>query len=141
MARLRMRRKRRGFTLMELLLVMAILVILGSLVGFYISGVQDRSFSDAARAQIDNFENSLALFKLDSHRFPSTDEGLAALVTSSGNASKKWKGPYIEGKEVPTDPWGNPYQYESTSDPQEPFRIWSWGPDMKDGTDDDVFNE
>jgi general secretion pathway protein G len=125
---------------MEVLLVMAILVILGSLVGFYISGVQDRSFSDAARAQIDMFEKSLSLFKLDNHRYPSSDEGLNALLTEPGSA-KKWKGPYIEGKAVPTDPWGNDYEYETTSNNSEPFRIYSYGPDMKDGTDDDVFKE
>ena len=136
--RTKRRTRQRGFTLMEVLLVLAILVILGSMVGIYFIGVQKRGYSDAARTQIGMFEQQLKVFYLDVGRYPTSDEGLQALRTAPGAAANKWRGPYSE-KEIPTDPWGMAYQYELAG--SESPKIWSLGPDMANGTEDDVTNE
>ncbi len=137
--RRRLRRRRTGFTLMEVLLVLAILVILGSLVGIYFAGMQARGFSDAAKTQIGMFEQQLKLYHLDMGTYPSTELGLNALRVKPGD-STKWRGPYTE-KDIPVDPWGNNYQYSFNGvGAQPPIKIWCWGPDMQDGTEDDVTN-
>lgn len=140
MARRRNRRARgAGFTLMEVLLVLAILVILGSMVGVFIQGAQKRAYEDAARSQIASFETQLKMFRLDVGSFPSTNQGLDALLNRPADLRNpnKWRGPYAE-KSIPMDPWGNPYQYELIG--PEQVKIWSWGADNADGTEDDVIN-
>ncbi len=133
------RGRRAGFTLMEVLLVLAILVILGSMVGVFIQGAQNRAYEDAARAQIANFETQVKMFRLDVGSFPSTNQGLESLVSQPADLKNpnKWRGPYAE-KSIPMDPWGNPFQYELVG--PEQVRIWSWGADGADGTEDDVAN-
>ncbi len=128
-------RRRRGFTLMEVLLVLAILVILGSLVGYYFAGMQKRGYSDAAKAQIGMFEQQLDLYHLDVSGYPTTTQGLTALrqAPSDLRVPEKWRGPYAE-KDIPMDPWGNPYQYELLG--AEEFHIWSLGPNAQDAGDD-----
>jgi general secretion pathway protein G len=131
------RRRRGGFTLMEVLLVLAILVILGSLVGYYFVGMQKRGYSDAAKAQIGMFQQQLDLYHLDIGTYPSTAQGLAALRNPPADLANpaKWRHPYSE-KDIPADPWGNPYQYELLSADQ--YRIWSVGADGQEGTTDDI---
>ena len=133
----RPRRRRGGFTLLEVLLVLAILVILGGMVGFYFAGIQSKAYSDVAKRQIETFEEMLEMYRLDTGRYPSTQTGLNGLVQPGADLPnpKKWKGPYA-GEEIPLDPWDNAYKYEQVSPTQ--FRIWSMGPDMIDGTADDV---
>ncbi len=131
-----------GFTLIEVLLVLVILVILVSLVaGGYISA-QRRAMTDAARAQIGLFKTPLTMYHLSLFTYPSTQQGLEALLnppSDLGNANK-WDGPYLE-ESVPVDPWGNPYQYESPGKYNtETYDIWSFGPDQSDGTNDDIGN-
>jgi general secretion pathway protein G len=136
----RKRRSRRGgFTLMEVLLVLAILVILGSMVGFFIAGMQKGAYEDLARSQIGMFESQLDAFRLHVGSYPTTNQGLEALRTAPADLRNpaKWRGPYAT-KEIPMDPWGNPYQYELVG--PEQVRIWSWGADNADGTEDDVAN-
>ena len=135
----RRRRRRRGFTLMEVLLVLAILVILGSMVGFFIAGMQKTAYQDLARSQIGMFENQLDAYRLHVGTYPNANQGLQALRTPPADLQNpaKWRGPYSQ-KEIPADPWGNPYQYELVG--PEQVRIWSWGPDGADGTEDDVAN-
>ncbi len=135
----RNRRRSAGFTLMEVLLVLAILVILGSMVGYYMVGAQKKGYERTARAQIGNFERMLTGYRLDTGSYPTTSQGLQALreaPADMGNSSK-WDGPYAE-KAIPADPWGNPYQYELVD--ADNFRIWSWGPNQQSGDDDDVTN-
>ncbi len=130
---------RGGFTLMEVLLVLAILVILGSLVGVYFANTQETAYAKAAQTQIKMFEDQLDLYSLDLIGFPSTAQGLNALRARPGDLPnpQKWKGPYAK-KDIPLDPWDNPYQYELID--LKNYRIWSWGPDRKNGTEDDITN-
>ena len=140
MSRVRRRRaRRRGFTLMEVLLVMAILVILGSMVGFYISGMKKSADEDAARLQIGMLEQQLDAYRLHVGSYPTSNQGLQALRVAPADLANpnKWRGPYAN-KDIPPDPWGNPYQYELIN--AEQFHIWSWGPDGINGSDDDISN-
>ena len=137
--KLRRRRHSGGFTLMEVLLVLAILVILGSMVGYYMVGAQTKGYSRTAKAQIGNFERMLTGYRLDVGSYPSTSQGLQALRAAPADMANtgKWDGPYAE-KDIPADPWGNPYQYELVD--ADNFRIWSWGPNQQSGDDDDITN-
>ena len=132
----RQRRNIRGFTLMEVLLVLVILVILGSMAGIFIRGAQRKARADAARAQIGVFEQAIKMYELNIQSYPATVQGLQALCQPSGD-DPSWSGPYLD-RDVPLDPWNNPYQYTTDG---ETFRIWSFGPDQEDGTIDDVSNQ
>lgn len=105
------RRRAQGFTLIELLVVLAILTLLAGLVGPKVLGQLGGAKSKTAAVQIADLEKSLDLFKLDVGRYPSTDEGLQALVSKPATAAG-WNGPYVKGG-VPNDPWGKPYKYTS----------------------------
>jgi general secretion pathway protein G len=134
-------RRRRGFTLMEVLLVLAILVILGSLVTVGYMQIQKNAYRDAARNQIKNIENAVMTYALAIGRCPSTEQGLNALreAPSDLKNAKRWAGPYLgkANEPLPLDPWGNDYQYLEEGD-GENFKIWSMGPDGQSGTPDDV---
>jgi general secretion pathway protein G len=118
----------RGFTLLELLVV---IVIIGLLAGYvaprYFAQV-GKSEVQAARAQIDALEKALDQYRLDLRRYPSTEQGLQALVERPAGESK-WSGPYLR-KAVPNDPWGNPYVYRSAGDGID---ILSYGRDGRPG--------
>jgi general secretion pathway protein G len=120
----------RGFTLLELLVV---LVIVGMLVGYvgprYFSQL-GKSEAKVARAQIDALEKALDHYRLDTGRYPNTEQGLAALMARPAN-EPKWQGPYLN-KGLPTDPWGNPYQFRSPGQHRE-YDIWSNGKDGQPG--------
>ena len=130
-----------GFTLLELLVVM---VIIGLLAGFvaprYFAQV-GKSQVKVARAQIDALDKALDQFRLDTGRYPTTEEGLQALVTQpSGEAS--WAGPYLK-KGVPADPWGRPYVYEQPGTHGGDFELQSYGKDGRpggSGEDADITN-
>lgn len=132
-------RRRGGFTLMEVLLVMAILVILGSMVGVYVIGMQKSAFEDAARTQIGLFKTQLNAYRLHVGSYPNGTQGLNALLEAPADLKNpaKWRGPYADDT-IPNDPWGNPYQYELTN--ADIYRVWSWGSDGINGTDDDISN-
>lgn len=139
----RSRRRRGGFTLMEVLLVLAILVILGALVAMNFGNVLSDSDRKAARSQIGLFEPALKMYYLHLKTYPPTGVGLEGLRTPPTDLPNpaKWLGPYLE-KPVPLDPWGRPYQYAFPgrySDPNQ-FDLWSLGVDGADGTDDDIGN-
>jgi general secretion pathway protein G len=120
----------RGFTLLELLVVVA---IIGLLVGYvaprYFSQV-GKSEITAVRAQIDGFEKALDTYRLDTGRYPTNEQGLNALVTKPADAAK-WNGPYLR-KAVPLDPWGNPYRYKTPADKGD-YEILSYGKDGQPG--------
>ena len=124
------RRSARGFTLLELLVV---LVILGLLVGYVAPrffGQVGKSEVKVATAQIRALEDALDQYRLDVGRYPTTEQGLAALKTQpTGEA--RWQGPYLK-KAVPNDPWGSPYQYRSPGEHGE-LDLYSLGKDGQPG--------
>jgi general secretion pathway protein G len=135
----RRKRPQQGFTLLEVLLVLTILVILGSTVTFYFSKVQGKAQARVAKVQINAISQLLEEYHIDVGSYPTTSQGLNALRESPGDLADttKWMGPYSK-KEIAPDPWSRPYQYESQGDT---FRVWSWGLDGQDGTDDDVTSD
>ncbi|MGH8665534.1 MAG: type II secretion system major pseudopilin GspG [Burkholderiales bacterium] len=130
----------RGFTLLELLVVM---VIIGLLAGFvaprYFEQI-GKSEVKVARAQVDALEKALDQYRLDTGRYPSTEQGLSALVERPGDESK-WAGPYLR-KRAPLDPWGKPYVYRFPGERGE-FDLVSLGRDGQpggSGADEDIVN-
>ena len=122
--------KTRGFTLLELLVV---IVIIGLLAGYvaprYFSQV-GRSEIQVAKAQIESLEKALDQYRLDTRRYPNAEEGLQALVSKPENTAG-WNGPYLK-KAVPVDPWGRPYSYRTPGQKGE-FEVFSYGRDGKPG--------
>ncbi|HXG19108.1 MAG TPA: type II secretion system major pseudopilin GspG [Methylomirabilota bacterium] len=115
-----------GFTLIELLVVMVILGLLAALVVPNYMKQEAGSKVKAARSQIELFGTALDTFRLDVGRYPTTQEGLDALRQRPPGVDR-WDGPYLK-KEVPRDPWGNPYVYRSPGE-QEPYELFSYGED------------
>lgn len=126
----RARRDQHGFTLIELLVVVIILGLLAALVGPRFFGKVGQSKQAAARVQIELFGAALDQFRLDTGRYPTTQESLQALQVNPGNLNG-WDGPYLK-KDVPRDPWGNPFQYKSPGDHGE-YDLWSFGSDNTPG--------
>lgn len=100
-----------GFTLVELLVVLAILGMLAALVGPQVLNQLGGAKSKSAAIQIADLEQALEIYKLDVGRFPTSDQGLDALVTQPSGV-KGWNGPYLKKGELPADPWGNAYEYK-----------------------------
>jgi len=120
-----------GFTLLELLVVIVIIGLLAAYVGPKYFSQLGKSEVTIAKAQIEAFEKSLDTYRLDVGRYPTADEGLAALMTAPASAGAKWNGPYLK-KGVPPDPWGHPYQYRSPAAKGE-YEIVSLGRDGQPG--------
>jgi general secretion pathway protein G len=129
-----------GFTLMELLVVLAILGLLMSLVGPQVLNQLGGAKTKTAFIQIKDLEQALEIYKLDIGRFPSTGEGLDALMSKPGSAAG-WNGPYLKGK-VPLDPWKREYHYKYPGERAE-LDIFSYGANGNpggEGEDSDVGN-
>ncbi len=152
MQRLRTRQRRparSGLTLLELMIVLIILVGLMAIVGPRLLGTQKKADIRTAQAQIGNLSSALKMYVVDMKTFPPTEEGLEVMLNppEDERLARKWAGPYIDGNELPLDPWGNEFEYEyavsegSGSQGQVDFpRIVSPGPDGQLGTDDDIAN-
>lgn len=130
-----------AFTLIEVLLVLAILVLLAGVAVVVYTNVMPKANIKAATAMVDNTESAVEQFQIDLGRFPTQEEGLTVLVEApeDEDEAEKWGGPYLD--EVPTDPWGEELQYEyieATDGGVASFRVYSLGPDKEEGTDDDI---
>src|SRR3982751_1515066 len=122
--------KRRGFTLMELLIVLVLIGLLAALVAPTLYQRINPAKESAARAQIENFMTALDSYFVDTGRYPSGTEGLKAL-RAKPESSDKWNGPYLK-KEVPADPWGNAYVYRAPGR-NGGYEIVSYGADGREG--------
>jgi general secretion pathway protein G len=120
----------RGFTLLELLVVIVIIGLLAAYVGPKYFSQLGKSETTVAKAQINAFDKALDGFRLDVGRYPLAEEGLTALVVKPA-AATSWNGPYLK-KEIPTDPWGRPYLYNSPAVKGE-YEIISYGKDGQPG--------
>lgn len=116
-----------GFTLLELLVVLAILGLLAAVVGPRVIGYLGSSKTKAASVQARNIAASLELFRLDAGRYPTPQEGLAALVTAPASVPV-WNGPYLPQQSALIDPWGKPYQFKAPGDHNE-IDVYSLGAD------------
>src|SRR5512139_3578053 len=140
----RRRIRRSGFTLTEMLIVLAILVMLMALVVPRFLGARKKADRQATQAQVELFRGALERYALDTKDFPTTEQGLQALLTAPGDGDEGavvgWDGPYVNKDTIGLDPWNHDYQYAY---PPERGRtdlpdIWSFGPDGEDNTEDDI---
>lgn len=132
----------RGFTLIEMLVVLVIIGMLAGLVGPKLFGRVDTSKVQTADVQIKMIKGALETFRLDVGRLPTPAEGLQALnqPPSEERAKARWRGPYLD-QDVPRDPWDNPYIYSLPGTNNQPFALYSQGADGKpggEGTDADI---
>lgn len=130
-----------GYTLMEMLLVLGIIGLLLGLGVYSMTGVLGDADEGKAKADIKNFDANLIRYKTKAGIYPTTEQGLKALVErpSSGPAPRSWK-PFLKEAAL-TDPWSNPYHYRYPGKHNpESYDIYSWGPDLKEGTEDDIGN-
>lgn len=120
-----------GFSLVEMLVVLAIIGLLVGLVGPRVLGYLSDSKLKTAKIQIDSTAAALDLFFLDNGRYPTTSENINALVQKPGNLGT-WNGPYLRGGIAPKDPWGNPYVYRSPGQHGQ-YDLYSLGPEGREG--------
>jgi len=131
---------RSGFTLIELLLVLVILASLAGIVLPKLTGRSEQAKITTARTQISQFEVALDAFEIDVGRYPTTVEGLRALVEKPTSEADGWQQPYLR-RGIPRDPWGNDYVYRFPGQyNQDGFDLSSYGPNRKLGGDDDIMN-
>jgi general secretion pathway protein G len=130
--------KRRGFTLIELMVVVLIIAVLAALIVPRVTQRQDDAKYAAAQSQIARISSLLQQFRLDCERFPTGEEGLQALVQAPGDVTG-WKGPYVD--KIPVDPWDQPYVYAwPGAQGEDTFFLGSNGKDKTESTDDDFTN-
>ncbi len=135
-------RARRGFTLIEVMIVILIVLALGGLVAWNLLGTKEEADENIVRIQMNTMKDALKQFRFDHSRYPTDAEGLAVLwdkeKMTEEESGIKWK-KYIE-KPVPQDKWGNEWGYRQVSEHGDPdeYDLWSYGKDRQEGTDDDI---
>jgi len=126
-------RRDQGFTLIEIMAVVLIIGMLSSIVGFAVFRQVDKARVVTARAQIDRLESSLELYNMDNGRFPTSEQGLEALINAPSSAPEPTNyqpGGYLRSSKLPSDPWGFEFQYESPGTHNAgSFDLWSYGKD------------
>ena len=135
-------KKQLGFTLLEIMVVVVIMGMLASIVSFNVMGSKADAEVRKTRIDIKNIQQALDLYKLDNSRYPTTEQGLKALIKkpTASPVPKNWKkGGYVQ--ELPEDPWGNKYQYANPGvHNPDSYDLYSFGPDQEEGSDDDIGN-
>ena len=131
-ARRRALARKRGYSLLEILIVLAIIALIAALVGPRLFAQFDKSKVTAAKVQVKSLASAIETMQLDVGRYPSASEGLSLLVTAPGSGVANWSGPYLSGA-LPKDPWGRDYIYQPPSaEGQEP-KVVSLGADGRAG--------
>ena len=126
------RRAARGMTLIEILVVIVLIgLVMGVLASNFI-GKGEEAKRKLAKIEIDQIGQTLDLYKLETGRYPTTQEGLQALIAAPSGVAN-WNGPYWKKATVPKDPWGNDYKYASPAQNGGPYEIMSYGADGKEG--------
>jgi general secretion pathway protein G len=128
--------RKAGFTLLELLIVVLIITILGGVVGVQLAGRPHEARVAATKAQLENFRLALQMYSIDQGQYPTMRQGLPALVEPSNVDPRPRRFPqdgYLERREIPLDPWGNPYVYLVPGTRGEPFEVLSYGRDGQPG--------
>lgn len=120
-----------GFTLVEMLVVLVIIGLIMGLVGPRVLNYLTDAREKTAKIQVESFKNAIDLYYLDTGRYPTTREGLEALVKKP-NGVDGWNGPYLRGGNLPVDPWGHAYVYRSPAD-KAPFEVGTLGPQAREG--------
>jgi len=132
MARSEVRRSTvRGMTLIEILVVLVLIGVVLGIVGGNFIGKGEKAKADAAKIEIGQISQTLDLYKLEIGRYPTTQEGLQALISAPAGVTN-WNGPYWKKSTLPKDPWGNEYKYLSPAQ-NAPYEIVSLGADAKEG--------
>jgi general secretion pathway protein G len=132
-----MRRHHSGFTLIELIVVIIILAILAAVVIPNVVNRTDDARVSSAISTVTSFDTALDLYKADTGQYPTSDQGLNALISNPGIPS--WNGSYLKNQNsVPQDPWGHPYIYKSPGSDGRDYEVVSAGPDGQVGTQDDI---
>ncbi|MCC7328453.1 MAG: type II secretion system major pseudopilin GspG [Burkholderiales bacterium] len=127
------RRAMRGMTLIEILVVLVLIGIVMGIVGGNFLGKGEKAKGDAAKIEINQIGQTLDLYKLEVGRYPTTQEGLQALITAPSGVTN-WNGPYWKSASTPKDPWGNEYKYTSPGT-KGAYEIISYGADAREGGD------
>ena len=139
-----MKTSSRAFTLSEILVVVAIIGLLAGLLFTNTDKIFGQSQEVVAKVFVrDSLKTALTRYRIDVGDYPSTADGLAALLTAPASAGDRWRGPYadVQGNKLPMDPWGEPYQYRYPGMKNKGgYDLFSKGPDKAEGTDDDIGN-
>ncbi len=136
------RRRRRAFTLIEVMVVILIVLALGGLVLFNMMGTRDKADADLGRIQLDQVKQALKMFKLTFGRYPTDEEGLKALwdkeALTEDDDKKKWQ--KLLDEPMPKDRWGTEWGYRQVGEhgDEAMYDLWSFGPDKQEGTGDDI---
>lgn len=132
------RNARSGMTLIEILIVLILISLLAGTVIFNVTKTLEGNTESITKLFVnETVKVPLVTYRIHMGSYPSTEEGLQALITPPANRADRWKGPYIENRTVPADAWGNPYQYRypGTKNPDK-YDLWSWGKDGRESEDD-----
>lgn len=130
----------RGFSLMEVMIVIVIILLISGLVAVNLFGAKEDATKDAAKLQLQNLKDGMKFFYLEYNRYPTVEEGVAVLWDKErldADADEtKWRKFFDDS--TPKDPWGSEWGYNDESEEEHPFELWSYGPDKEDGTEDDI---
>jgi len=128
-----------GFSLIEMLVVVVIIGVLAAVVGPRFMGKTEQARIAAAKSQIENFSIALDSYQLDNGFYPTTEQGLKALIEkpTSGKVPPNWRGPYLSKKSIPADPWGRPYLFTCPGKHHPDYDLVSHGKDGKEGGEGD----
>lgn len=128
-----------GFTLIEIMLVVVIIGILAAVIGPKLTGRARSAQEEATRSSIKGMDTALGMFEVKAGRFPTTEEGLQALISRPSDLTEdQWDGPYLKETTLPLDPWKEEFVYRSPGEDGKDYDLFSKGPDKQEGTADDI---